>query len=338
MMNKFKILAILIVVLLFGESAGFIYFARKSQGLSRELESFKPGYEKLTRAELELKNKYSELSKENEAMRIDRENLLSQIKSLLAERSRANELAGSLEKANDNLSILGREKKELQDYSSGLKDELSKLRQAQEGLVKERDELKSAYEKESGNTGIKELKKRISDLQKENKGIESNLKRKEKEFDKFVQQKSKLGLNNESLVSQLKDFKRNYDNALKKNRALEQELKNIPVKFTEIARQNKKLIKETAQMHYNLGVFYTKNKQYDRAVAEFEKVIDVDPDDAYAHFNLGYIYAQYLVNRQKAVEQFRHFLRLAKSDDKDADWVKKYLLTWEAYEGKRPMQ
>ena len=57
------------------------------------------------------------------------------------------------------------------------------------------------------------------------------------------------------------------------NKKLAEEIRNIPKKFSEIARQNRKLIKETSEMHYNLGVFYTKNKEYDRAVAEFEKVV-----------------------------------------------------------------
>ncbi len=111
-----------------------------------------------------------------------------------------------------------------------------------------------------------------------------------------------------------------------------------PKKFVEIARQNRRLIKETANMHYNLGVFYMKTKEYQRAAAEFEKAVELTPDDAYSHFNLGYIYAEYLVNRPKAMEYFRKFLRIAKSDDKDVDWVKRYILTWDTYDGKNPME
>ena len=91
-------------------------------------------------------------------------------------------------------------------------------------------------------------------------------------------------------------------------------------------------------MHYNLGVFYTQHKEYKRAIAEFEKAIELNPDDPYAHFNLGYIYAEYLVDRSKAVEHFRHYLRLADKSDKDIDWVKKYILTWQAWEGKTPLK
>jgi len=91
-------------------------------------------------------------------------------------------------------------------------------------------------------------------------------------------------------------------------------------------------------MHYNLGVFYTNQKDYSRAIAEFEKALELTPDDPYVRFNLGYIYAEYLVNRPKALEHFRQYLRYAKPDDKDADWVKKYILTWQAFDGKQPME
>jgi len=44
------------------------------------------------------------------------------------------------------------------------------------------------------------------------------------------------------------------------------------------------------------------------------------------------------VDRSQAVEHFQHYLRNAKKDDRDVDWVKKYLLTWESWGGKKPME
>jgi tetratricopeptide (TPR) repeat protein len=112
----------------------------------------------------------------------------------------------------------------------------------------------------------------------------------------------------------------------------------MPGKFAEIARQNKVLIRQTASMHYNLGVFYSKQKEYTRATNEFEKALELTPDDAYVHFNLGYIFAEYLLDRAKAVDHFRQYLRLAKKDDKDIDWVRKYILTWETWQGNKPLE
>lgn len=336
-MSKLKLMALVMGGLILIGGISLIFFIHKSQDLFKKLEEIKPGYQRLSQEESGLKANGAQLLKENEAMKTDRENLMAQIKTLLVERNRANELAISLEKANTDFAALGQEKKEAQDYSLSLKDEIQKLQETQGNLIQERDKMKLAYEKARKDTETKELTNRINTLRKDKNSIESNFKRQEQAFNKLAKQKSKLDSDKEWLSSQLKNYKGDYLDALKKNKALEQEIKNMPGKFIELARQNKKLIKEISQMHYNLGVFYTKNKQYDRAVVEFEKVVEVDPNDSYAYFNLGYIYAEYSVNRQKAITNFRHFLRLAKSEDKDIDWVKKYLLTWETYEGKQPM-
>ncbi len=337
-MNKIKLLAVMFVVLIFGASTGLIYFASKSGDLSKKLETIKPVYQKLSQEEQELRGKYTGLFKENEAIKEDRNNLIAQSKSLLGEGTRANELAASLEKANLGISQFQKEKEEIRNQNQKLQEAIKQLMGAQDQIVQERDRFKVAYEKARNDIQIKELKKEISNLQKEKSNLENKSRQSQKDIGNLSDKKSKLETEVEKLSGQLKDYRINYSDALKKNKKLEQEARNIPAKFSEIARQNKVLIRQTAEMHYNLGVFYTKNKEYERAIAEFEKVVEITPDDAYAHFNLGYIYAEYLVNRKKAIEHFRYFLRLAKSDDKDVDWVKKYLLTWETYEGKRVMQ
>ena len=45
-----------------------------------------------------------------------------------------------------------------------------------------------------------------------------------------------------------------------------------------------------AYAHYNLGVAYRANEMYDAAIAEYKKAIAINPNDAYAHYNLGVIY------------------------------------------------
>ncbi|MDD5466033.1 MAG: tetratricopeptide repeat protein [Candidatus Omnitrophica bacterium] len=327
-------------VLMVGESVGLIYFSGKSQDLFKKLEIIKPGYQKLDREEKELKGKYAQLLEENEALKIDRNNVLAQTKVLLGERARADELGVSLEKANLEISRLQEEKQEAQKYNSSLKAAFKTYQQSQVRIIKERDDLKLAYEeakkKASNEAAVKKSKKEAVKPRKEKIAPEINLKN--KEIEQLKAQRTKLEEAKKELVQQVKEQKKAIAQAINKNRKLEEEINNLPRQFSEIARQNKRLIKETAQMHYNLGVFYTKNKEYTRAIAELEKVVDITPDDAYAHFNLGYIYAEHQLDRQKAIEHFRYFLRLAKSDDKDTDWVRKYLLTWETYEGKKPVE
>lgn len=347
-MNKLKALIVVIAVLIFSEGAGLIYFAyksnqfyKKSQDLSKKLESLeglKPNYERLTQEEQRLKNEYANLLRENEAMKEDRNNLLTQAKKLLADSARAKELATSLEKIQEDIKSLQNKKDALDSQNQRLNEQLQQVTKAREQLTEERDKFKLAYEKARKDTIVRDLKREISNLQSEKNELSSVFNRTQKEKEQLADKRDDLEKEKYDLTNALTKYKNMYTDAFRKNKELEVEVKSLPKKFSEIARQNKVLIKETSQMHYNLGVFYTKNKEYSRAASEFEKVVEITPDDSYAHFNLGYIYAEYLVNRRKAIEHFRHFLRLAKSDDPDTDWVRKYLLTWETYEGKEPMK
>ena len=105
-MNKSKILALVIGILILCEAIGVIYFAsktynlsRKNQALTAKIETFQPGYAKMSREseEAEAKSreavtKYKEMAKELELVKADRENILAQTKRLLANRARVQDL------------------------------------------------------------------------------------------------------------------------------------------------------------------------------------------------------------------------------------------------------
>jgi len=234
--------------------------------------------------------------------------------------------------------VFTKENNQFQESALNQKNEIGRLQAAQKDLIAKWDTLKTSCDQSEMTVKNKELNRKVGDLQKNNTAIGNSLKRKEVELDQLKQQKTKLDAQDSLLKTQLKDCQQGLADAVKKNKMLWDQMQNAPKKFAELARQNKLLIAQTADMHYNLGIFYSKNKEYNRAAVEFEKVVEIDPNHAYAHFNLGYIYAEYLVNRQKAAKHFRQYLGLAKGDDKDLDWVKKYLLTWEAYDGKGRVQ
>ena len=118
---------------------------------------------------------------------------------------------------------------------------------------------------------------------------------------------------------------------------MKRQSKNVPSDVARLAQQHERLVRETADMHYNMGVLFSKNKQYYQAVAEFRKVIELRPDDADAHYNLGVIYAEDLPDREKAVAHFRRYLEISPRAH-DASWVKQYIASWQAWEAKERLE
>jgi tetratricopeptide (TPR) repeat protein len=45
-----------------------------------------------------------------------------------------------------------------------------------------------------------------------------------------------------------------------------------------------------AEAHNNLGLLYSEQKRYDRAIQEYQKAIEINPNYAEAHYNLGVLY------------------------------------------------
>ena len=376
MMKNMKL--VLVVIFILAEGAGIGYFAHKASKLSMELGDTKeelsdaqqivdktePGYNRLLKEKGEMDAKYAELSKKYQAIEVDRDNLVKQSKKLLDLRSRSEDVLATFEKMKEEKNALEEERNQLSTKSQELQARVDQMSGSTSEIQKERDRLKENYDKLQKNKPkvqnyqeqVTKLRAELLDIKNEKKLIEAEnkktineimkkittseieLNKSRTDIAKLKQEKINQDIEAKELKDKIDSLNKTYADAVKKNRDLERKAADIPGKFTEIARQNKALVKGTAQMHYNLGVFYTKHKEYKRAIAEFGKAVEINPDDAYSHFNLGYIYAEYMVDRKQSVAHFRQFLRLAKSDDKDVDWVKKYLLTWETYEGKKIME
>jgi tetratricopeptide (TPR) repeat protein len=120
----------------------------------------------------------------------------------------------------------------------------------------------------------------------------------------------------------------------KDNKLLKQKVESYAKKVSQVALLKDRLLKENAVLHYNLGVFYLQRQEYNEAVVEFEKVLELNPNDAATHYNLGLIYAEYAGNKNKAIIHFKRYLMLDPKD-KDADKAKKYILTWETWQDEK---
>lgn len=340
----------------------FLPKAYPQQNTKEEYEKLKKAYEKLlaerdnfqmqNKSLLEYKTNFLELTTKTKILQEEKENKIkllqqdkeSTVKSLQQEKETT---IKKMQEERDQLKLeLEKIKGQLikienlyQEESAAFQQGTIDLEKKNTQLSKDKEDTQDSLEKlEIEYKIIPETKKKVLRLERENELISNDYNKMQQKFKRMEAERINKDAQIEIYRMQIKDLKKQYEEAMAKNKELQVKAEQIPGRFAELAHENKVLIKETALMHYNLGVFYTKNKEYPRAIAEFEKAIELNPDDPYGHYNLGYIYAEYLADRPKAVAHFRKFLGLSKTEDRDAEWVKKYILTWQTWEGKKPMQ
>ena len=260
----------------------------------------------------QIKETYDTMTQENQAFLQTNESLELDKKALMGTLETLKSHIGSLNTDNEQLSASLKEAQE---------DEGVKVKKIRD---KVKDELAN-------------LKSRNNSLGKENDVLARQLKSSQKKVRIFNENELRLQRKLELFQDDVAALKKEHAELKDENRYLAREASEFPKKFTDLARHNRKLVKETAHMHYNMGVSFIKAKDYKRAIKEFKKVLELNPDDAYSNYNLGYIYAEHLVDRPEAIKYFQDYLTYAKGA-KDADWVKKYILTWQTWYGKEKMK
>lgn len=110
--------------------------------------------------------------------------------------------------------------------------------------------------------------------------------------------------------------------------ALEAERVEAAAGEADLRRQLEAAVTATRQdrvtLAYNIGCVYKATGEYARAEREFLRALQLAPDDAAIHFNLGILYDDHLDNRDKARTHYERFLELA-PDDPDVPRVVQWL-------------
>jgi len=80
------------------------------------------------------------------------------------------------------------------------------------------------------------------------------------------------------------------------------------------------------EVMYSLAMYYQETGQYDKAIQQYNILLDRNPDFYFATFNIGYIYLVYLQDYQKAVDYFTQTIDMRK------DYAEAYYNRGFAYE------
>jgi tetratricopeptide (TPR) repeat protein len=290
-----------------------------------------------------LREKNATLMENYEKMKGEQENTLEQLKRLRQDSLTCSDIRKSYDQMTKENQAFIDEKESVLKKSKQASTTVENLKMHLKEVTAEKDQLavflaeaqededvKVKKIREQVQDEVENLKKQVALLTEENSSVAKQLEESQKQLRMSKNDGMSLGKEKDLLKAELTAFEKRQEDLKKENVYLAKEATQFPQKFADLARHNRKLVTETADMHYNLGVSNIKNKDYKRAVKEFEKVLELKPDDAYANYNLGYIYAEHLVDREKAIAYFQKYLTYA-PDEKDANWVRKYVLTWQTW-------
>ena len=292
------------------------------------------------------------LRKKNKDLEADRDNVLAQMKNLLQGKARLTELEESsseLEKNNKALleqkDKIQRENQKLKSERDAVLDHFDKLKNAYEEtqstlrtLTAENEHLRSALTlKIETAPQYKKLDAESKDQKKQIGDLEAVAKRLEEALMKALDRMKRIDGRDHQFAKQIERYKQAIGQIKKENEALKATNEDLnraidqgPKKFREMAMENRRLLRETAEIHYNMGVFFIENKDYVHAVAEFERALEFDPNNAKVHYNLGYLYSEEFGKHDEAAEHFRRFLQLS-PDAKESEAIRSYLLVHQTY-------
>ncbi len=88
-------------------------------------------------------------------------------------------------------------------------------------------------------------------------------------------------------------------------------------------------------IYYNLGIEYINAGEFRKASRALKKVVQLNPKDADACYNLGVLYEVYLGDKKQALDYYSRYINLA-PESKDAQQVKSWIeiLRKEAWGGR----
>ena len=202
------------------------------------------------------------------------------------------------------------------------------LQEAEVGVTELLDEIESRDKALAAKDGvIAELKAalEIQALERIDSDAEEELSVTESPQDEAIKAPKDRALESGERIRALEESLSAAQDAL----ALEQQ--EVVRKDNEIARLTTSLSmvqdatqKERLTLAYNIGCIYKAGRQYTRAEAEFLKALEIAPDDAGTHYNLGILYDDNLGDATKAIHHYKRFLELA-PEDQDAPNVVEWM-------------
>lgn len=244
-----------------------------------------------------LKTQIERLSELNESLNSEKMKL----------RGELNKIARDREEIFDKLKIFTDENSKLKDQISYLQTGVVNLDDARKALEEaNRTFSEKIVELEKGVQPVKEVREELNKYKDKSRQLEKEIK----ELQDTI-----------STIGKLEKKKERY---VKGKAKPQEDLKDTLIESFRTNKELERLKREVADTHYNLGVTFQEANKWERAIIEYERVLEVKPDDADAHFNLALIYETVKNDRDKALYHYEKYLG-ANPGAEDASKVKRYI-------------
>ena len=250
--------------------------------------------------------------------------------------------------ANQKNILCVAEKESLNKKIAVQKEQIAEIRQVKENLQKQQKALfAEKQELENALTKKEQLYLEQVKLRKlEGKAKEESFKKRarKKALDFFAEKMA--------LEQQIKRVKAELEGSDQETQELltkmgESKQMNVKLKLEKgegnnqsdvMDQEDEEFREETLKFHYNAGLAYDQKQQFDLALIEYEKALEIAPDDADVHYNLAILYDENLGDKRKAIEHYRAYLKFrpdAQDTVKVNYWIKEAQkeLRWEEETG-----
>jgi tetratricopeptide (TPR) repeat protein len=226
----------------------------------------------------------------------------------------------SLRKENE--TYLEQQKSELSKVQS-LSAELNNLKEDRSLSVGRQEELKKLVS--DAEKTLEAQNRKIAELEAKLKNAEQKMLRQKKASANLEQQTKSAKANPGTTQEYVKLVEGEWMAAMQKTQELKGDLDTTLSELSGYNRERSKLRADTATMHYNLAVILTEQRNYQAAILEYQKVLEIRPNDADAHYNLAILYDDFLKNNDKALEHYRQYIQVAPNapeSQRVRQWIK----------------
>jgi len=235
------------------------------------------------------------------------------VKTISAKGLEINSLKDDLSKKNLKLTQLEQQikelnltKNELEERKNDLGMKLARL-EAEFGGVRENE----ANLKKQVGVLLEEKNNAQVALTQVKQSAEAQLQLSAKENKQALESVAKQYLAQEKdLLRQMSGIKQKFKKLNNEKDALKQDLLEVNAKLE---------LKQSKFNHYKLGINYEFDKKYLEAVGEYKKIIEIDPQEAYANFRLASIYIRDIKDKERADFYSIRFEELKNLENADRD-------------------